>query len=198
MSSRRACHLIPTNLTTLLLGGRIHSPAMPDATAMAVRDGAVVWLGSDDVGPRPIPRRRGRRPRRRLRRAGLRRQPRAPHLDRPHARRPRPARGHIGGALPAADRRIRRRPIPTARSGGTAGTNRAGRKPRRRPPTTWTRWSGTGRPTWPASTCIPRRRPPPCAARAGPAGRAGLRPSAPADRRRPPPGSGRRARPADP
>ncbi|ULE32236.1 amidohydrolase [Mycobacterium sp. IDR2000157661] len=37
-------------MTTLLLNGRIHSPAMPDATAFAVRDGVVAWLGSDDVG----------------------------------------------------------------------------------------------------------------------------------------------------
>ena len=37
-------------MTTLLLNGRVHSPAMPDATAMAVRDGVVAWLGSDDVG----------------------------------------------------------------------------------------------------------------------------------------------------
>ncbi len=36
--------------TTLLLNGRVHSPSHPDATAMAVRDGDVVWLGSDDVG----------------------------------------------------------------------------------------------------------------------------------------------------
>jgi predicted amidohydrolase YtcJ len=36
--------------TTLLLNGRVHSPTHPDATAMAVRDGVVVWLGSDDVG----------------------------------------------------------------------------------------------------------------------------------------------------
>jgi predicted amidohydrolase YtcJ len=36
--------------TTLLLNGRVHSPSHPDATAMAVRGGAVVWLGSDDVG----------------------------------------------------------------------------------------------------------------------------------------------------
>jgi predicted amidohydrolase YtcJ len=42
-------------LTTLLLGGRIHSPAMPDATAMAVRDDTVVWLGSDDVGRAQFP-----------------------------------------------------------------------------------------------------------------------------------------------
>ena len=37
-------------MTTLLLNGRIHSPAMPDATAFAVRDGVIAWLGSDDVG----------------------------------------------------------------------------------------------------------------------------------------------------
>jgi predicted amidohydrolase YtcJ len=35
---------------TLLVHGRVHSPTHPDATAMAVRDGVVVWLGSDDVG----------------------------------------------------------------------------------------------------------------------------------------------------
>jgi len=36
--------------TTLLLGGRIHSPADADATAMAVIDGTVAWVGSDRVG----------------------------------------------------------------------------------------------------------------------------------------------------
>ena len=36
--------------TTLLVNGRVHSPTHPDATAMAVRGGVVVWLGSDDVG----------------------------------------------------------------------------------------------------------------------------------------------------
>ena len=35
---------------TLLINGRVHSPSHPDATAMAVRDGVVAWLGSDDVG----------------------------------------------------------------------------------------------------------------------------------------------------
>lgn len=35
--------------TTLLVGGRIHSPAAPDATAMAVRGGTVVWVGSDET-----------------------------------------------------------------------------------------------------------------------------------------------------
>jgi len=34
----------------LLLNAHVHSPTHPDATAMAVRDGVVVWLGSDDVG----------------------------------------------------------------------------------------------------------------------------------------------------
>ena len=42
-------------MTTLLLNGRVHSPAMPDATAMAVRDGIVAWLGSDDVGREQFP-----------------------------------------------------------------------------------------------------------------------------------------------
>ncbi|MGE2714782.1 amidohydrolase [Mycolicibacterium litorale] len=42
-------------MTTLLLNGRVHSPAQPDATAIAVRDGTVVWLGSDDVGRAQFP-----------------------------------------------------------------------------------------------------------------------------------------------
>jgi len=41
--------------TLLLLNGRVHSPSMPDATAMAVRDGIVAWLGSDDVGRAQFP-----------------------------------------------------------------------------------------------------------------------------------------------
>lgn len=36
--------------TRLLLNGRVHSPSHPDATAMAVRDGVVAWLGADEVG----------------------------------------------------------------------------------------------------------------------------------------------------
>jgi predicted amidohydrolase YtcJ len=39
----------------LLLGGRVHSHAMPDATAMAVRNGVIAWLGSDDVGRSQFP-----------------------------------------------------------------------------------------------------------------------------------------------
>jgi predicted amidohydrolase YtcJ len=45
-------------LTTLLVNGRIHSPAMPDATAMAVSDGresVVAWLGTGDVGRAQFP-----------------------------------------------------------------------------------------------------------------------------------------------
>ena len=42
-------------MTTLLLNGRVHSPAMPDASAMAVRDGVVAWLGSDNVGRAQFP-----------------------------------------------------------------------------------------------------------------------------------------------
>ncbi|OBI78150.1 amidohydrolase, partial [Mycobacterium sp. E740] len=42
-------------MTTLLLNGRIYSPAMPDATAVAVRDGVIAWLGSDDVGRGQFP-----------------------------------------------------------------------------------------------------------------------------------------------
>ncbi|MDT8912754.1 amidohydrolase [Amycolatopsis sp. PS_44_ISF1] len=33
--------------TTLLLGGRIYTPSSPDATAMAVSGGTVVWVGQD-------------------------------------------------------------------------------------------------------------------------------------------------------
>lgn len=36
--------------TELLLGGAVYSPSAPDATAMAVTDGVVVWVGSDEVG----------------------------------------------------------------------------------------------------------------------------------------------------
>lgn len=42
-------------MTTLLINGRIHSPSNPDATAFAVRDGVVAWLGSDDVGRSQYP-----------------------------------------------------------------------------------------------------------------------------------------------
>ena len=41
--------------TTLLRNGRIHSPSHPDASAMAVRDGVVAWLGSDSVGLEQFP-----------------------------------------------------------------------------------------------------------------------------------------------
>lgn len=37
-------------VTRLLVGGRVHSPTAPDATAMAISDGTVVWLGQDSVG----------------------------------------------------------------------------------------------------------------------------------------------------
>ena len=42
-------------MTTLLLNGRVHSPAMPDATAMAVTDGVIAWVGADDVGRQQFP-----------------------------------------------------------------------------------------------------------------------------------------------
>ncbi|MET0450883.1 MAG: amidohydrolase [Mycobacterium sp.] len=45
-------------MTTLLVGGRIHSPTMPDATAIAVTDGpesVVRWVGTDDVGRGQFP-----------------------------------------------------------------------------------------------------------------------------------------------
>ncbi|NDJ90457.1 amidohydrolase [Mycolicibacter kumamotonensis] len=47
---------MPGAPTLLLLGGRIHSPTHPDATAMAVRDGMIAWLGSDAVGREQFPR----------------------------------------------------------------------------------------------------------------------------------------------
>ncbi len=42
-------------MTTLLFNGLVHSPSHPDATAMAVRDGVVAWLGSDAVGRAQFP-----------------------------------------------------------------------------------------------------------------------------------------------
>ena len=42
-------------MTTVLFGGRIHSPTHPDATAMVVRDGVVAFLGSDDVARAQFP-----------------------------------------------------------------------------------------------------------------------------------------------
>ncbi len=42
-------------MTTLLFGGRIHSPTHPDATAMAITDGVVAFLGSDDVARAQFP-----------------------------------------------------------------------------------------------------------------------------------------------
>ena len=42
-------------MTTLLFNGLVHSPSHPDATAMAVRDGVVAWLGRDAVGRAQFP-----------------------------------------------------------------------------------------------------------------------------------------------
>ncbi|MGW0158923.1 amidohydrolase [Mycobacterium sp. NPDC003323] len=45
-------------MTTLLINGRVHSPAAPDATAIAFSDGpsgAVVWLGADDTARSEFP-----------------------------------------------------------------------------------------------------------------------------------------------
>jgi hypothetical protein len=43
-------------MPTLLLNGRVHSPSHPDATAMAVRDGVVAWLGTSTSGRgAPVP-----------------------------------------------------------------------------------------------------------------------------------------------
>jgi predicted amidohydrolase YtcJ len=62
--NRRRCRVVPKAIPskprrfvqTLLLNGRVHSPANPDATAIAVRDGVVTWLGSDEVGRAQFPR----------------------------------------------------------------------------------------------------------------------------------------------
>ncbi|NBQ43085.1 MAG: amidohydrolase, partial [Mycobacteriaceae bacterium] len=39
----------------LLINGRVHSPSHPEATAMAVSDGVVAWLGGDEVGLEQFP-----------------------------------------------------------------------------------------------------------------------------------------------
>jgi predicted amidohydrolase YtcJ len=39
-------------VTTLYRGGRILTPTQPDATALAVADGVVVWVGADEAGDR--------------------------------------------------------------------------------------------------------------------------------------------------
>ncbi|MFF5990745.1 amidohydrolase [Prauserella flavalba] len=39
-----------TSTTTLLLGGRVHTPGSTDATALAITDGTVVWVGQDGPG----------------------------------------------------------------------------------------------------------------------------------------------------
>ena len=45
-------------MTTLLINGRVHSPAAPDATAIAFGDGpdgTVMWLGADDTARAEFP-----------------------------------------------------------------------------------------------------------------------------------------------
>jgi predicted amidohydrolase YtcJ len=42
-------------LTTLLINGRVYSPSHPDATALAIRDGVVAWLGTDEIGRSQFP-----------------------------------------------------------------------------------------------------------------------------------------------
>lgn len=41
---------VSTSKTTLLVGGRIHTPASTDATAMAITDGTITWIGQDKPG----------------------------------------------------------------------------------------------------------------------------------------------------
>ena len=97
--------------TTLLLGGAVHSPADDrTATAMLVADdqrrvGRVRRRGAAATATRAD---HGRRARRRAGHAGVRRRPRARHLDRADAHRARP-------------RRLRRRwPRPSTGSSGSA------------------------------------------------------------------------------
>lgn len=46
----RPGRLLRVTAATLLTGGRIHSPAAPDATAMAIAGGMVAWVGQDGPG----------------------------------------------------------------------------------------------------------------------------------------------------
>ncbi len=50
LACRAARQTAPVTETVLLTGGRIHSPASPDATAMAITDATVVWVGQDAPG----------------------------------------------------------------------------------------------------------------------------------------------------
>ncbi len=115
---------------------------MPDATAMAVRDGTVVWLGSDDVGLAQFP------------------DAEVVDLDGAFVA-PAFVDSHVhltatGLMLAGLDLRaatsarhcLRSSPtsrgrFPTGRSGGTAGTSRAGLQRRRRAPPSSTPSSAT-------------------------------------------------------
>lgn len=47
ISSGWQTRVVTTSDTTLLLGGRIHTPNSPDATAMAITNDTIVWVGQD-------------------------------------------------------------------------------------------------------------------------------------------------------
>ena len=158
----RHCLARPTELTTLLVDGRVHSPAMPDATAMAVSDGPTA--SSRGSAPTTSAARSSPTPTSSISTAASsrRRSSTATSIS------PRPGLPLAGLDLRAATSRtstacgsspITRGAIPTGRSGATAGTSPAGRtgappthrRPRRA-------YSATGPPTWPASTCTRRWR----------------------------------------
>ena len=135
MSSLNAFRASPTSLTTLLLNGRVHSPAMPDATAMAVRDGVIGWLGSDDVGRDQFPDAEvvdldGGFVAPRSSTATYTSPPPASALPGSTCVRPR----RCGTALRSSV--STHTPTATARSGDTAGTNPVGRSAPRPAPTT--------------------------------------------------------------
>ncbi len=149
--------------TTLLVNGRVHSPTHPDATAMAIRDGVVAWLGSDDVGRRQF--------------VGadvvdLEGGFVAPGFVDSHIHLTTTGLTLTGldlrtttsrPALPAPDRRLRDGAPRPAAVGSRLGRVVVAGGRVHRPPQTSTRCSATGPPTWPASTSTRRWRRPVCA-----------------------------------
>ena len=140
---------------TLLVNGRVHSPSHPDATAMAVRGGVVLWLGSDDLGREQF--------------AGADIVDLAGGFVAPAF-----VDSHIhltatGLTLTGLDLRAATslphclrlvadfaRPTPARRSGDMVGMSRRGRRTPRRAPRISMPCSAIGLPTWPGSMCTRR------------------------------------------